>query len=49
MNSMTIVVCAYTEDRWPTLRRAIDVALKQTSFNDELLVVGDHNESLLRS
>jgi glycosyltransferase involved in cell wall biosynthesis len=47
MNSVTIVVCAYTGDRWATLRRAIDVALKQTSFNDELLVVVDHNESLL--
>lgn len=47
MNSMTIVVCAYTEDRWETLRRAVDEALKQTSFNDELLVVVDHNELLL--
>jgi glycosyltransferase involved in cell wall biosynthesis len=47
MSSVTIVICAYTEDRWVTLRRAIDVVLKQISFNDELLVVVDHNESLL--
>jgi glycosyltransferase involved in cell wall biosynthesis len=47
MNSMTIVLCAYTEDRWPTLRRAIDVASKQLTFDDELLIVVDHNEPLL--
>jgi glycosyltransferase involved in cell wall biosynthesis len=47
MNSMSIVVCTYTEDRWETLRRAIDVILKQIDFNDELLIVVDHNELLL--
>ena len=24
-NSITAVICVYTEDRWVTLRRAIDV------------------------
>jgi glycosyltransferase involved in cell wall biosynthesis len=47
MTSVTIVVCAYTEDRWATLRCGIEVALKQMNFNDELLVVVDHNEPLL--
>jgi glucosyl-dolichyl phosphate glucuronosyltransferase len=47
MNSVTIVICAYTNDRWSTLRRAIEVALKQIYFNDELLVIVDHNDSLL--
>jgi glucosyl-dolichyl phosphate glucuronosyltransferase len=47
MNSLTIVICAYTEDRWLTLRRAIDATLKQMSFDDELLVIVDHNDSLL--
>ena len=47
MSSVTIVICAYTEDRWATLRCAIDVALKQISLNDELIVVVDHNEPLL--
>lgn len=46
-DSITIVVCAYTNDRWATLQRAIDVTLKQISFNDELIIVVDHNESLL--
>jgi glucosyl-dolichyl phosphate glucuronosyltransferase len=47
MNSVTIVICAYTEDRWVTLRSAIDVALEQATFGDELIVVVDHNEPLL--
>ena len=46
-NSVTVVVCAYTGDRWVTLRRAIDAALTQLSPGDELLVIVDHNEALL--
>jgi glucosyl-dolichyl phosphate glucuronosyltransferase len=46
-NSVTVVVCAYTSDRWITLRSALDVALKQISLFDELLVVVDHNDVLL--
>jgi glycosyltransferase involved in cell wall biosynthesis len=47
MSSTTVVICAYTEDRWATLKRAVEAARKQISLNDELLVVVDHNESLL--
>jgi glucosyl-dolichyl phosphate glucuronosyltransferase len=47
MDSVTIVICAYTEDRWTVLRRAVDVALKQIAFTDELILVVDHNEPLL--
>jgi glucosyl-dolichyl phosphate glucuronosyltransferase len=46
-NSVTVVVCAYTGDRWETLQRAVDAALSQISSGDELLVVVDHNEALL--
>ncbi len=46
-NSATVVVCAYTKDRWVTLQRAIDTTLGQIGRNDELLVVVDHNEALL--
>lgn len=46
-NSVTVVVCAYTNDRWVTRRRALDVALQQISLYDELLVVVDHNDVLL--
>ena len=44
---VTVVVCAYSMDRWATLRRAINATLKQISFDDELLVVVDHNDELL--
>ena len=46
---MTIVICAYTQDRWPTLRRAIDMTMQQLTCDDELLIVVDHNEQLLGS
>ena len=46
-HSATVVVCAYTEDRWATLQRAIDAVLKQISFGDELVIVVDHNDALL--
>jgi glucosyl-dolichyl phosphate glucuronosyltransferase len=46
-SSVTVVVCAYTSERWATLRRAIDAALNQINFDDELLVVVDHNDSLI--
>jgi glucosyl-dolichyl phosphate glucuronosyltransferase len=46
-SSVTVVVCAYTKDRWVTLRRAIDAALNQINFHDELIVVVDHNDALL--
>lgn len=47
IDSVTVVVCAYTLDRWVTLRRAIDAALLQINTGDELLVVIDHNDELL--
>jgi glycosyltransferase involved in cell wall biosynthesis len=46
-NSATVVICAYTEDRWITLQRALTVVMEQISCYDELLVVVDHNEALL--
>ena len=46
-NSITVVVCAYTNDRWETLKHAIDVALRQIGSGDEMLVVVDHNDALL--
>jgi len=47
MNPVTVIICAYSEDRWATLRRSVDQALKQLRFNDELIVVVDHNSTLL--
>jgi len=45
--SVTVVICAYTERRWETLRLGVDAALKQMSFGDELLMIVDHNDDLL--
>ena len=45
--SVTVVVCAYTGDRWVTLQDAIDAAQHQLNREDELLVVVDHNDALL--
>lgn len=47
MSSLTVVICAYTEERWDTLRCSVDEVLKQLRFEDELIVVVDHNEALL--
>jgi glucosyl-dolichyl phosphate glucuronosyltransferase len=46
-DSVTVVVCSYTKDRWVTLLRAIDATLSQIKFHDELIVVVDHNDALL--
>ena len=46
-DSMTIVVCTHSNDRWPTLERTVSVATKQMRFDDELLVIVDHNDALL--
>ena len=46
-NSVTVVICSYTMERWETLRHAIDAVLKQINSDDQLLVVVDHNDVLL--
>jgi len=45
--SVSVVICAYTLERWEALSRAIDTALAQTEPPDEVLVVIDHNDELL--
>lgn len=45
--SVTVVVCAYTKDRWVTLRRAIDATQKQLNCDDELVLIIDHNDAFL--
>jgi glucosyl-dolichyl phosphate glucuronosyltransferase len=47
LNSLTVIVCAYADDRWETLCLGIGMARKQMSTDDELIVVVDHNEPLL--
>jgi glycosyltransferase involved in cell wall biosynthesis len=44
---VSIVICAYTEDRWPELVAAIDSLRRQTMPPQEIILVIDHNQPLL--
>jgi len=44
--SATVIVCAWTEDRWHQLNRALDSALAQVPPPAEVLLVVDHNPTL---
>lgn len=43
----SVVICAYTLDRWDDLSAAVDAVLGQSIPATELIVVIDHNEQLL--
>lgn len=45
--SLTVVICAYTLERWDDIQRAVDSLRDQTSPPDEVLLVSDHNDELL--
>lgn len=45
---VTVVICAYTEDRWVLLQRAVASVEAQTLPPVEIIVCIDHNENLLR-
>jgi GT2 family glycosyltransferase len=44
----SIVVCCYTSDRWERLSSAIRSSAVQLTGSDELVVVVDHNDNLLK-
>ncbi|MFU8874021.1 glycosyltransferase [Micromonospora sp. SL4-19] len=44
---MTVVVCVYTERRWPQIVRAVDSVLAQDVPAAQVVVVVDHNPALL--
>lgn len=44
---VSVIVCAYTEERWADLRAAIQSLYEQTQLPHEVIVVIDHNEMLL--
>ncbi len=46
--SVTVVICAYTERRWQSLLRAVHSLRAQHRMPDQCVVVIDHNEQLLR-
>lgn len=45
--SVSVVICAYTLDRWESLKAAVQSCNEQSMAPDELIVVIDHNEELL--
>lgn len=45
--STSVVICAYTEDRWDDLRQAVASVAAQTPAPAEIIVVVDHNPALL--
>ena len=44
---VSIVICAYTEDRWPELVAAVDSVRQQTTLPYEIILVIDHHPQLL--
>ena len=46
--SISVVICAYTEERWGDLVAAVDSVKHQTRPPDEIIVVIDHNPRLLQ-
>jgi cellulose synthase/poly-beta-1,6-N-acetylglucosamine synthase-like glycosyltransferase len=46
--TVSVVICAYTEDRWSQLQKSVASAEAQTSPPIEIIVCIDHNEKLLR-
>lgn len=45
--SVTVVIGAHTEQRWPYLVRAVESALSQVPRPESVVVVVDHNDTLL--
>jgi GT2 family glycosyltransferase len=48
MGSVSVVICAYTEDRWIFLLKAIESLKSQTVPPNEIILVIDHNNALLQ-
>ncbi len=45
--TVSVVICAYTEDRWPLLLHSVASVQQQSRIPVEILVCVDHNDSLL--
>jgi glucosyl-dolichyl phosphate glucuronosyltransferase len=46
--TVSVVICAYIDDRWPQLKKSVASVEAQTSPPIEIIVCIDHNEELLR-
>ncbi|BCL81639.1 glycosyl transferase family 2 [Ktedonobacteria bacterium brp13] len=45
--TLSVIICAYTQDRWDWLVQAVESVQKQTRPASEIIVIIDHNPSLL--
>jgi GT2 family glycosyltransferase len=45
--TVTVIICAYTVERWDALKNAVASCLAQTRPPDQVVVVIDHNDDLL--
>ena len=45
--TVTVVICAYSEHRWSDLLTAVDSVRNQSRPAHEIIVVVDHNQALL--
>ncbi len=45
--TVSVVICAYTEDRWPLLQRSVASVQHQRRTPMEIIVCVDHNDALL--
>lgn len=43
---ISVVICAYTEERWEQILAAVDSIRGQSLASEEIIVVVDHNEDL---
>ncbi|MEY1677492.1 glycosyltransferase family 2 protein [Gordonia sp. ABKF26] len=46
IDTLSVVICAYTTDRWADLISSVNAAERELTGDDELIVVIDHNEEL---
>ncbi len=47
-HDISVIICAYTEERWNDLIAAVESVQQQTLPSREIIVVVDHNPSLLK-
>lgn len=46
--TVSVLLCAYTEARWNDLVEAVQSVQRQVRSSDEIIVIVDHNDALLR-
>jgi glycosyltransferase involved in cell wall biosynthesis len=47
-SKISVIICAYTEDRWDQIRAAIDSVREQSLPSSEIVLVIDHNPALFQ-